>query len=384
MNVNSSPRSTSPVRYIDGVMQQLSERMERWPALDFVQYCLRGVGQICFMNNPITGLLILIGIWIFSPWLGFSAILGVVASTAFALLLGIDRVVIRGGLYGLNGALVGAGLATFLESAWSLKIIFYIVVVAAFSTVLMAALGAMLLPRLKVPPLTLPFNFATLAFLLAAFGVARGGVGPLVEPRIPSAGSAEINTSLRAVSDGSAVGAFEGVANAIIRGISQLFLADSLVTGLLVIVGILVCSRIAAIFALLGSALGVATGLFLGADGFAIYHGLWGFNSFVSAVAIGGVFYVLTWRSALFSVACAIVTALLFAAITTLFSPWGLPALTLPFCFGTLAFLIMKELTPKLQEVEIAEITTPEEHRQLFGRGEGDLGGRDATGELRE
>ncbi|MBV9455758.1 MAG: urea transporter [Rubrobacter sp.] len=384
MDVNSAHRSVSLLRSLDGVMPQWSERLESRPALDFVHYCLRGVGQIVFMNNPVTGLLILVGMWVFSPWLGFAAVLGVVASTASALILGLDRVAVRAGLYGFNGALVGAGLATFLEPPWSGRELVYIVVVAAFSTMLMATLGAMLLPRLKVPPLTLPFNFATLAFLLAAFAVAHGDVGPLVGPQSPTVVGPEIDTSLRAAEGGSAVGVVEGVVNAIVRGISQLFLADSVVASLIILAGMFVCSRIATAFAVLGSALGVATGLLLGADGYKVYHGFWGYNSYVSAVAIGGVFFVLTWRSALFAAACAVVTALLFATISTVFSPWGLPALTLPFCFGTLAFLIMKELTPRFQEVPIEEVTTPEEHRRLLGRGEAEFGGRDAVGEQRE
>jgi urea transporter len=365
-------------------MPQWSERLESRPALDFVHYCLRGVGQIVFMNNPVTGLLILVGLWVFSPWLGFAAMLGVVASTASALILGLDQVAVRAGLYGFNGALVGAGLATFLEPTWSVRVMVYSVVVAAFSTVLMVTLGAMLLPRLKVPPLTLPFNFATLAFLLAAFAVAHGDLGPLVGPQSSTVVGPEIDTSLRATEAGSAVGVVEGVVNAVVRGISQLFLADSMIAGLIILAGMLVCSRIAAAFAVLGSALGVATGLLLGADGYKVYHGFWGYNSYVSAVAIGGVFFVLTWRSALFAAGCAVVTALLFAAISTVFSPWGLPALTLPFCFGTLAFLMMKELTPRFQEVPIEEVTTPEEHRRLLGRGEAEFGGRDAVGEQRE
>lgn len=384
MDVNSAHRSVSLLRSLDGVMPQWSEGLESRPALDFVHYCLRGVGQIVFMNNPVTGLLILVGLWVFSPWLGFAAMLGVVASTASALILGLDRLAVRAGLYGFNGALVGAGLATFLEPTWSVQVIVYIVVVAAFSTVLMATLGAMLLPRLKVPPLTLPFNFATLAFLLAAFAVAHGDLGPLVGPQSLTVVGPEIDTSLRATEAGSAVGVVEGLVNAIVRGISQLFFADSIVAGLIILAGMFVCSRIAAAFAVLGSALGVAAGLLLGADGYKVYHGFWGYNSYVSAVAIGGVFFVLTWRSALFAAACAIVTALFFAAISTVFSPWGLPALTLPFCFGTLAFLMMKELTPRFQEVPIEEVTTPEEHRRLIGRGEAEFGGRDAVGAQRE
>jgi hypothetical protein len=56
--------------------------------LDFVDYNLRGVGQVVFMNNPITGLLILTGLWLTSAWLGFAATVGLVASTGTALVLG--------------------------------------------------------------------------------------------------------------------------------------------------------------------------------------------------------------------------------------------------------------------------------------------------------
>ena len=42
------------------------------------------------------------------------------------------------------------------------------------------------------------------------------------------------------------------------------------------------------------------------------------------------------------AVACAILAAMLFGAIASLFIPWGLPALTLPFVFATLAFVLLK------------------------------------------
>jgi urea transporter len=104
------------------------------------------------------------------------------------------------------------------------------------------------------------------------------------------------------------------------------------------------------------------TGLALGANGVAIYNGLWGFNSFDAALAIGGVFFVLTWRSGLLAVACAVLAALLFGAIAAVFTPWGLPALTLPFVFATLAFVLLKGTSSELTHVEVADITTPEEH----------------------
>ena len=83
------------------------------------------------------------------------------------------------------------------------------------------------------------------------------------------------------------------------------------------------CSRIAAIFALVGSTVGMLTGLALGANGVAIYNGLWGFNSFDAALAVGGVFFVLTVRSGVLAVACAVLAALLFGAIALAVHPVG-------------------------------------------------------------
>jgi hypothetical protein len=70
------------------------------------------------------------------------------------------------------------------------------------------------------------------------------------------------------------------------------------------------------------------------------------------------VFYVLTWQSGVLAIGCAIFAALLFGALASLFTPWGLPALTLPFCFATLTFVLMKGSTPKLEPIEVADITT--------------------------
>jgi urea transporter len=238
-------------------------------------------------------------------------------------------------------------------------VIVWIIVVAGFSSILMATL-ATVFQTWSVPPFTLPFNFATLIFLVAGLQLANAQVGPLVGPgEVKSLGDS-VETTLRSVAMGASADDIEGWANAIFRGIGQLFFANDVVSGILIVLGIAVASRIAAVFALIGSTVGMLTGLALGASGVAIYNGLWGFNSFDACLAIGGVFYVLSVRSAILAVWCAVATALLFGALAALFTPWGLPALTLPFCFGTLAFTIMKYSTDKLVPVEPADITTPE------------------------
>ena len=347
---------------VNGTMQAWGERADGNPLLAFVDSCLRGVGQVCFMNNPVTGLAIIVAMFVAQAWLGFAGVLGLVASTATAAAIGMDRGAIRAGLFGFNGVLVGAGLSLFLNPTWDEMVIVWIIVIAAFSTILHAALARVFIVSFTVPPFTLAFNFMTLLFLIGALNYANGRTGGLIAPADAQVTGGSVSNTLRSAADTASANNVEGVFNAVFRGIGQLFFANSVWSGIIIIVGIAVCSRIAAGFALVGSAVGMATGLAVGASGVAIYNGLWGFNSFDAALAVGGVFFVLSWRSGLLAVACAVLTALLFGAIAALFVPWGLPALTLPFCFGTLAFVLLKGASTKLEPIEVADITTPEEH----------------------
>ena len=380
----SVPASSPGLSQINGTMPEWSERADRTPGLDFVDSCLRGVGQVCFMNNPVTGLAILVAMFVAEPWLGFAGVLGLVVSTAAAIAIGMDRGAIRAGLFGFNGVLVGAGLSLFLAPDWDLLVMVWIVVGAFFSTILHAALANVFIGAWAVPPFTLAFNFITLIFLVGALNFANGRVSGLVAPGDPAVTRDEVGTALRSAADAATANNIEGVLNAVLRGISQLFFANSVVAGIIIVLGIAVCSRIAAVFALVGSTVGMLTGLALGANGVAIYNGLWGFNSFDAALAVGGVFFVLTLRSGLLAVACAVLAALLFGAIASLFTPWGLPALTLPFVFATLAFVLLKGTTNRLTPVEVADITTPEEHLARPAGVHSEGVGRDAVRESPE
>src|SRR6266542_2478096 len=91
------------------------QMVEGNPVLTVVDTLLRGTGQVMFQNNPLTGLIFLAGIFVNSGKLGGLGILGLATSTLTAYLLGADRTLIRNGLFGFNGILVGIGLAFFLN-----------------------------------------------------------------------------------------------------------------------------------------------------------------------------------------------------------------------------------------------------------------------------
>lgn len=332
------------------------------PAIGFADALLRGTGQVMFQNNPLTGLLFLVGIFVNSWLLGLTALLGLVASTLAALLLGIDRALVRAGLFGFNGILVGIGLAFFLEP--DPYLIAYIAFGAAASTVVMAGLANVLGGR-DLPALTAPFVLVTWLLLFAVH--ALGVLEPtdfVTAPAVPDP-SAPVQTLLQPLPDAAGAGLTPAnLAHAFFRGIGEVMFQDNLLTGAIFLVAILVNSRISAAMAAAGSLVGLAVALMLGADGVFVYHGLYGFNPLLCAIALCGVFFVATWKSALYALLAAALSAVAFASATVLLQPFGMPALTAPFVLVTWLFLFPRGTLTVLQPVGLADVTTPERMRR--------------------
>ncbi len=220
--------------------------------MGFVDSLLRGTGQVMFQNNPITGLLFLVGIFYNSRLLGACALIGLVSSTLAARLLGIDRSLIGAGLFGFNGVLVGIGLAFFLE--FEPYLVAYIVLGGIVSTVLMAALANLLSPW-DMPALTAPFVLTTWMFIFVVYQFDLVRPTELIVPATPDP-AAPIQTELRPLPEGAAGGGLTAtnLGEAFFRGIGEVMFEDNLVTGVVFLAAIAVNSRIAALMAALGSA----------------------------------------------------------------------------------------------------------------------------------
>jgi urea transporter len=332
---------------------------ERNPAVGVVDTLLRGVGQVMFQNNPLTGLLFLVGIFVNSAKLGGAGLLGLAASTLAAYLLGADRSLIRNGLFGFNGILVGIALAFFFEFDFLVAV--YIVLGAAVSTIVMMALINLLTPW-DMPALTAPFVLTAWLLLFAVYQFGFLHPTELIAPATLHAGAA-VQTDLRELATGSGGLTAPNLAHGFFRGVGEVMFEDNLLTGVIFLIAILVNSRISAAFAVLGSAVALLTALALGANGFSVYHGLYGFNAVLCAIALGGLFFVLTWKSAVYALLAAVFSVVAFAAIAAFLSPIGMPALTAPFVLTTWLFLWPKAGFGALEPVPLAEITTAEKIR---------------------
>jgi urea transporter len=323
---------------------------------EFVGWVLRGIAQVVFQNNALSGAVILAAIF-YNSWIyGIACLFGTMISTATALLFKADKSLIKDGLFGFNGALIAIALVAYTSPNFTtgnlpnLYLWLYIVLCAAFTTVIVPAFGALLGPH-KVPGFTMPFVLATWFFLGALLQFSTIDVSNAVKPTSPAdfTGPKPAYTWLTW---------FHGIT----MGVAEIFFQDNWVTGILILIGIAINTRIGALMALMGSTLAVAGAVLYGAHDEAIRDGLFGYNAALTAMALGGMFYVLTVPAFLYTVIGVLVTARVWASLGVFLEPTGMPVLTSAFVFVTWLMLLAKEGIPSLISVAPAEATTPEEN----------------------
>jgi len=329
------------------------------PTLGFVDWTLRGVGQVVFQNNPLAGLIILIGLLVNSWIYAAICILGVIASTLTAIWLKADRGLIRDGLFGFNGALVALALVAFTSENFqtgaipSVAMTVYLVCAAAFTTMAFATIAALLGPH-KVAPLTMPFVLVGWLFLFAVLKFNAIEAGPMAKPVSPDqfvySAPYDFGTWYQGI--GTSIG--------------QIFFQDNWITGYIILIGIAINSRISATMCLLGAMIGTFIAALFGGPEGAIRDGLFGYNAALTAIALGGFFLVFNWSSLLYAVFGAVVSAWLWASIAIFLKPIGMPVLTSTFVLVTWIMLIGQYAFKALVPVPPAEATTPEDNRRRY------------------
>lgn len=295
-----------------------------------VRTYLRGVGQVMFQQSSWTGLLFLVGIFVGSytthnPTVAWGAVVGTFAATVAGFLTKDPDADGDAGLWGFNGILVGCAFPTFLGDTWLMWA--GLVLFSMMSTWVRRGFNN-IMAAWKINSLTFPFVFLTWIFLFASRMMGGIEITGLSTPDVPQAlGEWSLDVSF-----GSLVVYW-------LKGISQVFLVDSWITGILFLVGLFLCSRWAAIWAAVGSAISLGLAILFKCTPADISAGLFGFSPVLTAIAVGMTFYQVNWRSAVWTVVAIVATFFIQAAMDVFMEPWGLPTLTGPFCVATWLFL---------------------------------------------
>ncbi|KAL3775550.1 hypothetical protein ACHAW5_001569 [Stephanodiscus triporus] len=304
---------------LDGVREwylksMLPARIEHAKALvpGDVVYTLRGLSQVVLVNNEASGIFVLVALFVGGgALLGTLSLVCTLVATLLARRVFTDVDSVKNGLAGYNACLVGCAFSIFVGREWTPGLFLPGIFCAVASSFVNLALKAFF----DIPTYTFAFNLTIIAYVQFGFN----GPDPFSDLPLTA-----LNIILCPL-----------------RGVSQIWVVNSWIAGLVILVGIAIDSFGIALYALGGAIVGSIAGYIFGGDDALvdILNGLHGFNSCLMACAIA-VFYVPSLASVCFGIAACIFTSILTLGLGNSLNirlrgeeeNVVIPAFTLPFC----------------------------------------------------
>lgn len=284
----------------------------------FLESIFYSYSQIFFSNRYWFGIAVFISTLV-SPKIGLMSLCGVIISNMIAVALKFDNEKIRTGFYGFNGILFGAAAAFYFEITFPLLIIIGIFFVITFF--LSAVLENYLAVAFNLPGLSLPFIIALYIFLI--FLTNLSGINYNSELSI-------ININLSFIPD---------FINKFLSSFSFILFQPNIISGLIIITALLFFSRvifILSIFAFVLNAFLLQYLIPLKYDELLI---ITGFNSILTAIALGGSLIILSKRSIILVTISIIMVIILTGFFLKIVAIYNLPILVLPFNFVVLSVI---------------------------------------------
>lgn len=293
---------------------------------------LRGFSQVVFIENVISGVLILLAITISSYKLGIISLLSSIVGTLIGKIGGAPKNSVNSGLFGYNSVLTGLAVSLFLTgpSKWGIALL-GAMIAAIFTATMMH-----FLKNIDLPILTFPFIVLTWFVLLASYKLDMFHLSDSLVPQ--SLAYWQLNIA----------GELNWTAG-FLNNIEQIFFLNHPISGVLLYSAIFVASWQLGLHAVIGSIIALLLSYVLGGEHALILGGLYGYNAILTCMAVSIVF---SSQSNRFKIVSGILATCLTIPLTASFSTWllpyGLPVLTMPFVVSTWLFLGARKMLPNL------------------------------------
>ncbi|MBU1740150.1 MAG: urea transporter, partial [Proteobacteria bacterium] len=321
--------------------------LDRWPAplAAWWQALWRSYAMVFFVGDWRLAMAFFLASFCF-PVAGLMGLIGVAATNAAALALGLDRDQIKAGLYGLNGLLVGLAVGWWYGLGWTPLLL---VVVGALAVAIVAAGAYHWFGQIhNLPVLSLPF--VAVAALIQAAQTA------LVGPRVTSPPPALFDLPPDLLPTWLAE---------YLHALAAIFFQPSLIAGLFVLLGLLAVSRVMVFLTVVGFASGQALAWALGLGATALAPHIWGFNLILVAVAVGGIFFVPSLRAFLGAALAACLGLVLSLALGSLFASTPLAVLAWPFNLTVIMFVLAARARTEPAEPRVVDFVPDTPERNL-------------------
>ena len=342
--------------------------------LDFFYILFNGISEVPLFSSPITGILILAGVFLASRSAGVMMVISGLIGAGVAILLGAPYGLVAFGLFGYNSILTGMAFwsGPFVKSN---KATFFISIFGAAVTAVVWMAMAHLMGDMfilnglqeswAIPGFTSSFIFTTWTLMYAT---KRFGHDIWPEP-LPEEAEQLIKGSGNPsqITDSTFKWTPGEFMKATLKGVSQVTFVENWKTGVFWVVGLTLAFELAPILtgqdrpwwtnaftaqwnefsplylggamALIGSAIGVAMAILTKLPTAETRAGLHGFNQVLVMIALTS-FVPLTPQAFMMAVFATVSCCFVMPALQRIFGTWGLPALTGPFVFTAWIFLL--------------------------------------------
>ena len=274
--------------------------------------------QIFFCNRKWFGIIALLSTFIV-PELGVLALLGVLISNLLAIYLKFDRTKIRNGFYGFNGILFGTAAAFYFEITPFLFFIILIFIVITFFV--SSVLENYMAVGFNLPGFSLPFIITLYIFIIFLTNYDF------------------INVKDLHYIDYSFLWFIPGVVKKYFQAMALILFQPSLLTGIAITIAILFFSRVMFILSIFAFTLNYFFLQLIIPNQFDNILILAGFNSIITAFALGGNLVIISKKSLPLVLLSTVMVIIITGFFIKLLSYYNLPVLVLPFNFIVLSVL---------------------------------------------
>jgi len=345
------------------------------PGLDFFYILFNGISEVPLLSSPITGILILIGVFIASRSAGIMMVISGLIGAGMAIALGAPYGLVAFGLFGYNSILTGmafwSGPFTKSNKATFFISIFDAAVTAVVWMAMAHLMGDMFIlnglsESWAIPGFTSSFIFTTWALMYATkrFGhdIWPEPVEAKPEELIKGSGNPVL------VQEANFKWTAGEFIKATLKGVSQVTFVANWKTGIFWVVGLTLTFELApfitgvqdrpwwtngftaqwnefsplylgGLMAFVGSAVGAGMAILTKLPTEEIRAGLHGFNQVLVMIALTS-FIPLSPQAVMIALLATVSCSFVMPALQRFFGTWGLPALTGPFVFTTWMFLL--------------------------------------------
>lgn len=318
--------------------------------LGFIDSILSGYGQIAFNDNPISGILFIIGCFVGSVQMGVSSLVCTVVAAIVAYLIGVPKLSLRLGLYTFNAALAGLGLALFVfpGQGITVQMLIYAAIGGILCVFLTAAFSAFL-GSLSVPPLALPYCTVLMILIPASLIMPSMNASTSVIPYL-----AEVNAGASAT---WTAGEFF---TAVMNNLAEVLWQANIWSGLFFALGVLVASRVDFVSILVASVVSTGLAILLGLSKDSILVGIYGYNAVLLMLVLFGRGYAMSVKNYIFSLLMSCVTVIVSVWLSAMFAPLGVPVAAFPYVILAILALAAREPLTGLKWVSPLKWGVPE------------------------